>query len=248
LLARQLRARLRRCGVRVASAPSRAPRFAPANSRATAATLRLLLALPVALSRRVLFRRRLCLVGQVAVVGPRCRSPEASSFRCAWARVPAAAMLAVPVALIAATARLRLGHVGRVHRACASFFFAQGHAAAVHNAGPADFPPPAFALPALPPGSPAHRPVTRGNRSRHPRHFLAGQLHAVFDPCRRWSSSARCRLPAWHYEIGFRGDPRREPGRYVAFTFLGDQLRTQFRRQVNELDGQGRFGGRSTAC
>ena len=77
------------------------------------------------------------------------------------------------------------------------------------HAGAEDLPPSALAVAALPPGA-AHWRRDPRDRPRHPRHLVADQLHALFDPADADRDHAGRRLPGLALRSLVRRDRRRE--------------------------------------
>ena len=219
-------------GVRYARGgePSAAP--APGEPRGDWGTLRSLLPYLWRYRRRVLFAVA-CLIGaKLAIVGVPILLKHIVD---ALASAPTAAVLAVPLGLIAAYGLLRLST--SLFTELREFFFAKVTQAAVHTLSLQSF----RHLHSL--SLRFHLERRTGAVTREIDHGIRGvttlisfTLYSILPTLVELSLVIGYLL--WHYEIWFALIVVVSLTLYVTFTFVVTNWRTKFRRQVNELDAR----------
>jgi ATP-binding cassette subfamily B protein len=210
--------------------PSAAP--APGEARGDWATLRTLLPYLWRYRGRVLFAVGCLVAAKLAVVGvPILLKRIVDSL----AQLPAGAVVAVPVALIAGYGLLRLAT--SLFTELREFFFVKVTQAAVHTLALQTF----RHLHSL--SLRFHLQRNTGSVTREIDHGMRGVSSLV-------SFTLYSILPTlvelalvlgyllWHYEIWFAVILLASLSVYIAFTFVVTNWRTRFRRQVNELDAK----------
>jgi ATP-binding cassette subfamily B protein len=210
--------------------PSAAP--APGESRGDWATLRTLLPYLWRYRARVLFAVSCLVAAKLAVVGVPILLKQIVDT---LAKLPVDAVLAVPVALIAGYGGLRLAT--SLFTELREFFFVKVTQAAVHTLALQTF----RHLHSL--SLRWHLQRRTGSVTREIDHGIRGVSSIV-------SFTLYSILPTlvelglvlgyllWHYEIWFAVILGVSLTLYVVFTFVVTNWRTQFRRQVNELDAK----------
>jgi ATP-binding cassette subfamily B protein len=210
--------------------PSAPP--APGESRGDWATLRTLLPYLWRYRGRVLFAVGCLVAAKGAVVGVPILLKHIVD---GLAQVPAGAVLAAPVALIAGYGLLRLAT--SLFTELREFFFVKVTQAAVHTLALQTF----RHLHSL--SLRYHLQRRTGSVTREIDHGIRGVSSLV-------SFTLYSILPTlveltlvlgyllWHYEIWFAAILMASLAAYIAFTFVVTNWRTQFRRQVNELDAK----------
>jgi ABC-type transport system involved in Fe-S cluster assembly fused permease/ATPase subunit len=219
-------------GVRMARGREPSAALAPGESRGDWSTLRTLLPYLWRYRGRVLFAAGCLVAAKLAVVGVPILLKQIVD---ALMQVPAGAVLAVPVALIAGYGLLRLST--SLFTELREFFFAKVTQAAVHTLSLQTF----RHLHSL--SLRYHLQRRTGSVTREIDHGIRGvttlvsfTLYSILPTLVELSLVLGYLL--WHYEIWFAAIVVVSLFGYIAFTFFVTNWRTQFRRQVNELDAK----------
>ncbi len=219
-------------GMRPAPGAEPSAALSPGESRGDWATLRTLLPYLWRYRGRVLFAVGCLVAAKLAVVGVPILLKHIVD---ALAQDPAAAVLAVPVALIAGYGLLRLAT--SLFTELREFFFVEVTQAAVHTLALQTF----RHLHAL--SLRYHLQRRTGSVTREIDHGIRGisslvsfTLYSILPTLVELALVLGYLL--WHYEIWFAAILAVSLAAYVAFTFVVTNWRTQFRRQVNELDAK----------
>jgi len=205
---------------------------APGESRGDWATLRTLLPYLWRYRGRVLFAVGCLVAAKAAVVGVPILLKHIVD---ALAQAPAGALLAAPVALIAGYGLLRLAT--SLFTELREFFFVKVTQAAVHTLALQTF----RHLHSL--SLRYHLQRRTGSVTREIDHGIRGisslvsfTLYSILPTLVELTLVLGYLL--WHYEIWFAAILAASLTAYIAFTFVVTNWRTQFRRQVNELDAK----------
>jgi ATP-binding cassette subfamily B protein len=204
----------------------------PGEPRGDWATLRTLLPYLWRYRGRVLFAVGCLVAAKLAVVGVPILLKQIVD---ALVQRPAGAILAVPVALIAGYGALRLAT--SLFTELREFFFVKVTQAAVHTLALQTF----RHLHAL--SLRYHLQRRTGSVTREIDHVIRGisslvsfTLYSILPTLVELALVIGYLL--WHYEIWFAAILVASLTVYIAFTFVVTNWRTQFRRQVNELDAK----------
>ena len=206
--------------------------LAPGESRGDWATLRTLLPYLWRYRGRVLFAVGCLVAAKLAVVGvPILLKRIVDTL----AQLPAGSLLAVPVALIAGYGLLRLAT--SLFTELREFLFVRVTQAAVHTLALQTF----RHLHSL--SLRYHLQRRTGSVTREIDHGIRGisslvsfTLYSILPTLVELALVLGYLL--WHYEIWFAAILMASLAVYIAFTFVVTNWRTQFRRQVNELDAK----------
>jgi len=219
-------------GMRPPSGAEPSAALAPGESRGDWATLRALLPYLWRYRGRVLFAVGCLVAAKLAVVGVPVLLKHIVD---ALAQLPAGSVLAVPVALIAGYGLLRLAT--SLFTELREFFFVKVTQAAVHTLALQTF----RHLHAL--SLRYHLQRRTGSVTREIDHGIRGisslvsfTLYSILPTLVELALVIGYLL--WHYEIWFAAILAVSLVTYIAFTFVVTNWRTQFRRQVNELDAK----------
>jgi ABC-type transport system involved in Fe-S cluster assembly fused permease/ATPase subunit len=219
-------------GMRPPSGAEPSAALAPGESRGDWATLRTLLPYLWRYRGRVLFAVGCLVAAKLAVVGVPILLKHIVD---ALAQLPAGSVLAVPVALIAGYGLLRLAT--SLFTELREFFFVKVTQAAVHTLALQTF----RHLHAL--SLRYHLQRRTGSVTREIDHGIRGisslvsfTLYSILPTLVELALVIGYLL--WHYEIWFAAILAVSLVIYIAFTFVVTNWRTQFRRQVNELDAK----------
>jgi ATP-binding cassette, subfamily B, heavy metal transporter len=219
-------------GMRPAHGAEPSAALAPGEPRGDWATLRTLLPYLWRYRGRVLFAVGCLVAAKLAVVGVPILLKHIVD---ALAGLPAGAVLAVPVALIAGYGALRLAT--SLFTELREFFFVKVTQAAVHTLALQTF----RHLHAL--SLRYHLQRRTGSVTREIDHGIRGisslvsfTLYSILPTLVELTLVIGYLL--WHYEIWFAAILAASLAAYIAFTFVVTNWRTQFRRQVNELDAK----------
>jgi ATP-binding cassette subfamily B protein len=219
-------------GVRWGSGGEPSAALAPGESRGDWATLRTLLPYLWQYRSRVLFAVGCLVAAKLAVIGVPILLKQIVDT---LAKLPTGALLAVPVALIAGYGLLRLST--SLFTELREFFFVKVTQAAVHTLALQTF----RHLHAL--SLRWHLQRRTGAVTREIDHGIRGvstivsfTLYSIVPTLVELGLVLGYLL--WHYEIWFAVILGASLALYIAFTFVVTNWRTQFRRQVNELDAR----------
>jgi ATP-binding cassette subfamily B protein len=219
-------------GVRVGGRGEPSAALAPGESRGDWATLRTLLPYLWQYRSRVLFAVGCLVAAKLAVIGVPILLKQIVDT---LAKLPTGALLAVPVALIAGYGLLRLSTA--LFTELREFFFVKVTQAAVHTLALQTF----RHLHAL--SLRWHLQRRTGSVTREIDHGIRGvstivsfTLYSIVPTLVELGLVLGYLL--WHYEIWFAVILGASLALYIAFTFVVTNWRTQFRRQVNELDAR----------
>jgi ATP-binding cassette subfamily B protein len=219
-------------GVRVGGRGEPSAALAPGESRGDWATLRTLLPYLWRYRARVLFAVGCLLAAKLAVVGVPILLKQIVDT---LAKLPTGAVLAVPVALIAGYGLLRLSTA--LFTELREFFFVKVTQAAVHTLALQTF----RHLHAL--SLRWHLQRRTGSVTREIDHGIRGvstivsfTLYSIVPTLVELGLVLGYLL--WRYEIWFAVILGASLALYITFTFVVTNWRTQFRRQVNELDAR----------
>ncbi len=219
-------------GMRPAAGAEPSAALGPGEPRGDWATLRTLLPYLWRYRGRVLFAVGCLVAAKLAVVGVPILLKQIVD---ALVQRPAGAILAVPVALIAGYGALRLAT--SLFTELREFFFVKVTQAAVHTLALQTF----RHLHAL--SLRYHLQRRTGSVTREIDHGIRGisslvsfTLYSILPTLVELALVIGYLL--WHYEIWFAAILVASLTVYIAFTFVVTNWRTQFRRQVNELDAK----------
>ena len=219
-------------GMRPAAGAEPSAALGPGEPRGDWATLRTLLPYLWRYRGRVLFAVGCLVAAKLAVVGVPILLKQIVD---ALVQRPAGAILAVPVALIAGYGALRLAT--SLFTELREFFFVKATQAAVHTLALQTF----RHLHAL--SLRYHLQRRTGSVTREIDHGIRGisslvsfTLYSILPTLVELALVIGYLL--WHYEIWFAAILVASLTVYIAFTFVVTNWRTQFRRQVNELDAK----------
>jgi len=219
-------------GMRPPSGAEPSAALAPGESRGDWATLRTLLPYLWRYRGRVLFAVGCLVAAKLAVVGVPILLKHIVD---ALAQLPAGSVLAVPVALIAGYGLLRLAT--SLFTELREFFFVKVTQAAVRTLALQTF----RHLHSL--SLRYHLQRRTGSVTREIDHGIRGisslvsfTLYSILPTLVELALVLGYLL--WHYEIWFAAILVASLAVYIAFTFVVTNWRTQFRRQVNELDAK----------
>ena len=206
--------------------------LAPGEHRGDWATLRMLLPYLWRYRRRVLFAMACLVAAKVALVGVPILLKHIVD---ALAQLPAGSLLALPIGLIAGYGLLRLST--SLFTELREFFFVKVTQASVHTLALQTF----RHLHSL--SLRYHLERRTGSVTREIDHGIRGisslisfTLYSILPTLVELTLVIGYLL--WHYEIWFAVIVVAALGLYVTFTFIVTNWRTQFRRQVNELDAK----------